>query len=147
MQTEADSDNSFVIRASDATNVVTANRNGNTMVSGNVSAQQASLISSDADNLQLIIARTGGSWFLGEYLAPETNSGCLVKYKTASGEWWHGVWGTNTNEIKTWFNYKRLTIKPTGDTTISGNLNVGQNQAQTKIKAYANHIGVTSSIN
>ena len=68
-----------------------------TSISGTVSAQQASLTSSDADHLPLVITRTGSSWFLGEYIASETNSGCLFKYQTAPGEWWTGVWGANTN--------------------------------------------------
>ena len=105
------SDSSYVIRASGATACLSVNQNGDTTISGSVSAQQASLTSSDADNLLLVITRTGSSWFLGEYVASETNSGGLFKYKTAPGEWWHGVWGTSSNELKIWFNYKVLSLK------------------------------------
>ena len=90
--------------------------------------------------------RTGSSWFLGEYIAPETNSGCLFKYKTVSGEWWHGVWGTSSNEFKIWFDYKELSLKPTGDAVIHGNLDVRLGAAQTNNKSYANHIGITNYI-
>ena len=119
---------------------------GGVSIGGNVSAQQASLTSSDADHLPLVITRTGSSWFLGEYVASETNSGCLFKYKTAPGEWWTGVWGTNTHEFKIRFNYKGLSIKPTGDAALSGKLDAGQDQAQTSIKAYLNHAGSTGHI-
>ena len=43
----------------------------------------------------------------------------------SSTHWWSGVWGTNTNEFNIWFNYKGLSIKPTGDAVTSGNLDVG----------------------
>ena len=78
-----------------------------------------------------------------ENIASGTNSGCLFKYKTAPGEWWTGVWGTNTNEFKIRFNYKGLSIKPTGDAFSTGKLDAGQDQAQTSINTYFSHAGST----
>ena len=119
---------------------------GDATIRGTVSAQQAILTSSDADHLPLGITRNGSSWFLGEYIASETNSGCLFKYKTAPGEWWSGVWGTNTNEFKIWFNYKGLSIKPTGDAVISGNLDVNVSNNRSSIKAYSTMDGYMSYV-
>ena len=74
--------------------------------------------------------------------------GCLMQWMTpaSSSYWWSGVWCTNTYEFKIRFNYKGLPIKPTGDTTISGNLDVGPAQATTSIKAYVNHAGYQGNI-
>ena len=74
------------------------------------------------------------------------NTGCLVEYKTfaSSASWWTGVWGTNTNEFKRWFNYKGLTIIPTGGAVISGNLDVSVSNARTSIKASNTMDGYTS---
>ena len=98
------------------------NNHKNTTISGNVTAQQAILTSSDVNTLPLIITRTGSSWFLGEHIASETNGGCLFKYKTTPGEWWQGVWGTQTNKFMTCFNYKGLTLKSNGSAVLSGSL-------------------------
>ena len=51
--------------------------------------------------------------------------------------------GTNTNEFKLWFNYKGLSIKPTGNAVASGNLDVGPSQAQSDVTTYFNHVGST----
>ena len=69
--------------------------------------------------------------------------GCLIGCKTiaSSTSWWSGVWGTNTNEFKIWFNYQGLSLKSNGDAVVSGNLDVGPSQATTSIKAYVNHAG------
>ena len=76
------------------------------------------------------------------------NIGCLVEFKTfaSSTSWWTGVWGTNTDEFKLRFNYKGLSIKPTGDAVISGNLDVGPSQSVTSIKACVNHAGHQGSV-
>ena len=52
--------------------------------------------------------------------------GCLMRWMTPaySTHWWSGVWGTNVNGFNIWFNYKGLSIKPTGDASISGTLEV-----------------------
>ena len=70
--------------------------------------------------------------------------GCLIEYKTnaSSTSWWTGVWGTNTNGFKLWFNYQGLSLKPTGDATTSGNLDVGSG-VSSKINAHTANNGYT----
>ena len=69
--------------------------------------------------------------------------GCLIEYKTdaSSTSWWTGVWGTNANGFKIWFNFQGLSLKSNGDAAISGHLDVGPSQTKTSIKAYVNHAG------
>ena len=50
------------------------------------------------------------------------------------------MWG-GSNEFVMKSGSNGLTLKPTGDADISGNLDVGITQAQTSIKAYVNHLG------
>ena len=52
------------------------------------------------------------------------------------------MWG-GPNEFVMWYGYNGigLTLKPTGDAVISGNLDAGPSQAVTSIKAYVNHAG------
>ena len=45
-----------------------------------------------------------------------------------------------------WFDYKGLSIKSNGSAALSGNLDVGQDQAQTSIKAYVDHVGYTGNV-
>ena len=83
---------------------------------------------------------SSGIGFIGKCVS--TVKGCLFEYLTSasSTSWWQGILGgSNEFVIKTGSN--GLTIKPNGDTTISGNLDVGPSQAQTSIKAYVNHLG------
>ena len=88
---------------------------------------------------------SNNGWTVGQFESTLNNIGCLVEYKTfaSSTSWWTGVWGTNTNEFKIWFNYKGLSITPTGDAVISGKLDVGPSQAQSNVKTYFNHVGST----
>ena len=73
------------------------------------------------DNFPLAITNTGTNWFQGEYIATANEVGCLFRYKTSGSStyWWTGVWGSNTNDFNTWFNYKGLSIKSNGSADIS----------------------------
>ena len=86
--------------------------------------------------------------FQGEYIANANNVGCLLRYRTSgsSSYWWGGVWSSNTNDFNIWFDYKGLSIKSNGSAVLSGNSDVGQDQAQTSIKIYVNHIGKTGYV-
>ena len=70
------------------------------------------------------IINSSQNWFVASLESTIAGDGCLMQWMTAasSSYWWSGVWGTNTNELNIWFNYKGLSLKPNGDTTISGNL-------------------------
>ena len=106
-QTGIDSDNSYVTRASDATNVVTVNQNGNTTISGNLdvdgimNATQINLTNGVWDKFPVAITNTGANWFQGEYIATANEVGCLFRYRTSGSStyWWSGVWGSNTNDF------------------------------------------------
>ena len=52
----------------------------------------------------------------------------------------------NSYEISASDAANRLVVNQNGDTTISGNLDVGPSQAQSSIKAYVNHIGKTGYV-
>ena len=67
--------------------------------------------------------------------------GCFHSCKTqqSSTTWLNGVWNQNEPGIRHGSN--GLWIYGTGNTTISGNLDVGPAQAQTSIKAYVDHAG------
>ena len=94
---------------------------------------------------QISIKSISNGWFLGQFESTVNNIGCLIEYKTiaSSTSWWTGVWGSNTNEFNLWFNYKGLSLKTTGDAVISGNLDIGPSQAQSRIRTLFNHVGST----
>ena len=151
-QTGIDSDNSYVTRASDATNVVTVNQNGNTTISEKLDVGKVLTLKripgvSDTTPLVIINDSPGGAT-VATYTSPASNQGCVSFWTTAASStpWVTGVMWGGLNEFVIWRNNIGLTIKPTGDTTISGHLDVGQDQAQTSIKAYVNHIGYTGNV-
>ena len=143
------SDNSYVIRASDATNMLIVNQKGNTTISGNLDFSKVLTLQRNpavSDTPPLTITNSSSNvWFLGQFESPVNNIGCLIEYKTiaSSTSWWTGVWGSNTNEFNIWLNYKGLSLKPTGDAVINGNLDIGPSQAQSSMKTYVNHVGST----
>ena len=74
--------------------------------------------------------------------------GCIMQWMTpaSSTYWWSGVWGTNRNKFNIWFNYKGLSIKPTGDAVISGNLDVNVSNNRPSIRAYNTMDGYISYV-
>ena len=96
----------------------------------------------ESDTILLVIINTSssGAGFIGKNVS--TVKGCWFDYLTgaSSTSWWQGISsGSNEFVIKTGSN--GLTIQSNGDTTISGNLDVGPSQAVTSIRAYVNHAG------
>ena len=100
------------------------------------------------DNFPLVITNTGDNLFQGEYIATANEVGCLFSYKTSGSSpyWWSGVWGSNTNDFNTWFNYKGLSIKSNSSADISWNLDVGVGAASSIVQAHVNHEGSTGSL-
>ena len=106
-QTGIDSDNPYVVRASDAT--ICLNPNGNVALTGNLSVggimntTKMNLTNDVWDNFPLVITNTGDNLFQGEYIATANEVGCLFSYKTSGSSpyWWSGVWGSNTNDFNT----------------------------------------------
>ena len=100
---------------------------------------------SDTTPLVIINDSPGGAT-VATYTSTASNQGCVSFWTTAASTtpWMTGViWG-GLNEFVIWNGYSNngLTLKPTGDTSISGiNLDVGPSQAVTSIKAYVNHDG------
>ena len=120
---------------------------GGTLDVGKVLTLQRITGVSDTTPLKINNSSNNG-WTVGQFESTLNNIGCLLEYKTFASptSWWTGVWGTNTNEFKIWFNYKGLTMKPTGDAVISGNLDVSVSNARTSTKAYITTEGYTSYI-
>ena len=132
-KTGIDYDNSYVIRASDATDVITVNQNGNTTMSGNLDVGKVLTLKrvpgvSDTTPLVIINDSPGGAT-VATYTSTASNQGCVFLHTTAASStpWMTGVvWG-GLNEFVIWngCNNIGLAIKPTGDVSISGNLDVG----------------------
>ena len=99
-------------------------------------------------NLLTIVNESPGGGTCVLYQSAASDQGSLIAYTTAqsSDAWEEGVnWG-GSNEFTIKSGSNGLTLKPTGDVVISGNLDVGQDQAQTSIKACVNHIGYTGNV-
>ena len=97
---------------------------------------------SDTSPLKVINESPGGGTSVA-YQPTASGQGYLITYVTiqSSVAWVEGVnWG-GSNEFIIKSGSNGLTITPTGDTTISGNPDVGPAQAVTSIKAYVNHAG------
>ena len=98
-----------------------------TTISGHLESQRLTINrpSSD-DDIPLQIINNNRTWEVASFESTIAGDGCLVLWMTpaSSTHWWSGVWGTNTNEFNIWFNYEGLSIKPTGDASIGGNLDV-----------------------
>ena len=145
-QSGMSSDNPYVVRTSDATNVLTVNQNGNTSISGNLESQSLALNKpSNDDDIPLQIINNNQNWFVASLESTIAGDGCLVQWMTpaSSSYWWSGVWGTNTNDSNIWFNDQGLYHLHNGSAVLSGNLNVGPSQAQSSVNTYFNHVGST----
>ena len=98
-QSGLSSGNSYVIRVSDATNVLTVNQNSNTPLSGNLESQRLTINGpSNDDDILLQITNNNQSWFVASLESAIAGDGCLMQWMTpaSSSYWWSGVWGTNT---------------------------------------------------
>ena len=96
----------------------------------------------------VIISDSPGGATVATHTSTASNQGCFSFWTTAAStaSWMTCVMWGGSNEfvIKTGSN--GLTLKPTGDTSIGGNLDAGTTQAQTSIKAYVNHAGYQGNI-
>ena len=146
------SDNPYVIRASDATNRLVVNQNGDTTISGNldvggiVNTTKIYLTNAVWDNFPLAITNTGTNWFQGEYMATDNGVGCLFGYQTSGSTayWWSGVWGSNTDGFNIWFNCQGLSLKSGGSAVLSGSLT--QN-SDASLKGNVEDVGLTGCTN
>ena len=120
-----------------------------TPISGNLDVDRVSTLTenpgvSDTTPLVIINDSPGGATAT-TYTSTAPNQGYISFWTTAAPTtpWMTGdIWG-GLNEFVLWNGYNNigLTLKPTGDTSLSGNLDVGPSQAKTSIKAYVNHLG------
>ena len=87
----------------------------------------------------------------GPYLVAESqnhnNNGLLfaLRCRPLNQLWCFGV-ATSNQYIISHGNSTKFSIQSNGNTTISGNSDVGPAQAQTPIKAYVNHAGYQGNI-
>ena len=128
------SDKSYVISASDATKRLIVNQNGNTPVSGNldvcVSNARTSIKTYNTMEGYTSYMELEATWNSPGYLHFESNKpGAHYSFLTVKDDL-HMYCGNNLVHM-----YK--------DTTVDGNLDVGQSLAQTSIKAWFNHVGST----
>ena len=99
--------------------------NGTTTVSGNLESQRLTINKpSHDDDIPLQIINNNQNWFVVSLESTIAGDGCLFNYETSASaaQWWQGVWGVNTNELNSWFNYQGLSIKPNGSAVLSGSL-------------------------
>ena len=97
-------------------------------ISGNLEPQRLTINKPSNDNdMPLQIINNNQSWFVASFENTIAEGGCLMQWiaPASSTYWWGGVWGANTNEFNTWFNYKGLSIKSNGSAAINENLDVG----------------------
>ena len=102
-QTGINSDNLYVIKASDATNVVTVNQNGNTTISGNSDAQRLTLNKPSNDHeTPLKIFNNNQNWEVIALESTIAGDGCLQNFKTAQSPivWNTGAWNQNVYGIR-----------------------------------------------
>ena len=97
----------------------------------------------ESDTIPLVIVYTSssGACFVGKLLS--TVKGCLFEYLTgaSSTSWWQSILGGSSEfVVKTGSN--GLTIQPNGNTTTSGNLDVGSGSSS-RIRSHAANNGYT----
>ena len=123
------SNNSYVIRASDATNALTANQNGNTSISGNLDAAGRILVDGSHLNVQP---------------KSSTSSETLVLDQSMSSEFGSDSHGINVygrrggNSRLKFYNSKG---GPVCNVLTDGNLDVGVGASSSKIKTHFNDSG------
>ena len=134
------SDNSYVIRASHATDVLTVNQNGDTPISGNLDVGQDQAQTS----IKTYVNHIGKTCYV-EMVARWASQG-FIHFKTnhTTGELFFAVKDSLRGKIYMYCGTDIVYIYE--DATIGGNLDVGPSQAQTSIKAYFNHAGSTGHI-
>ena len=131
------SDNSHVIRASDATDMLIANQNGNTTTDGNLD------VGSTGDN-QIQIHGTGATTPYAEFKVSNGQK-CVWDFQNPSNS---NIW--SSIKVK---GVKFMDFTPTDNLTImhkatgiNGSINIGLNQdgtplATSNVKTYFNHVG------
>ena len=124
----------------------------NVLIDGNVEVDEVLTLKripgiSDTSPLVIINDSPGGGTGV-VYQSTAVNQGFLIAYMTAQSSvaWEEGVNGGVSNDFTIKPGSNGMTIKPTGDTSISGNLDAGIAQAQTSIKSYVNHAGYQGNI-
>ena len=119
-----------------------------TTISGNLEAQKLILNkpSNDSETTPLNITNNNQNWEVIALESTIAGDGCFQNCKTAQSPivWNTGIW--NQNEYGVRHGVNGILIYDNGNTTISGNLDVGTTQAQTSIKAYVNHAGHQGNI-
>ena len=107
------SDNSYVTRASDAPNRLIVNRNGDTLISGDLESQSLTINKpSHDDDIPFEVINNNRNWEVVSLESTSAGDGCLMRWMTpaSSTHWWSGVRGTNTNEFNIRFNYNGLSL-------------------------------------
>ena len=82
-------------------------------------------------------------WTLASFHQGIANNGSWLQFSRdgASNTWQAGMSSDNSYVTRASDATNRLIVNQNGNTTISGNLDVGVGASQTSIKAYVNHAG------
>ena len=124
-QTGMSTDNSYVIRASDATNVLSVDQNGDASISGNFEVQRLYITNSTARPLEI-----NNTMHNGPYLAAvsqnHSNNDFLFALRCLplNQLWCFGV-STSNQYIISLKTLTKFSIQSNGNTTLDGNLDVG----------------------
>ena len=137
------SDNSYVTRASDATNRSTVNQNGDTTISGTLNAQRLSITNTISRPIEINNTMHNGP-YLVEVSQNYSNNDLLFALRCLPFNtlWCFGV-ATSNQYIISPENSTNFSIQSNGNTPTSGNLDVGPSQAQSNVNTYFNHVGST----
>ena len=101
--------NEFIIKS--GSNGLTLKPTGDAVIRGNLESQRLTINKpSNVYDIPLQIINNNQNWFVASLESTIAEGGCLMQWITpaSSTYWWSGVWGTNTNGFKIWFNYKGL---------------------------------------
>ena len=115
--------------------------------SGILDAQRLTLNKPSNDSeTPLTIINNNPNWEVIALDSTISGDGCLQNFKTAQSSivWNTGIWNQSEYGIRHGVNGSW--IYDTGNTSISGNLDVGPAQATTSIKTYVNHVGYTGYV-
>ena len=140
-QTGMSSDNSYVTRAPDATNMLIVNQNGDATISGSLEVQRLSITNTTARPIAINNTMHDGPYLVAISQNDSNNDlSFALRCLPLNQLWCFGV-ATSNQYITSHGNPTKSSIQSNGNTTISGNLDVGPSQAQSNVKTYCNYVG------
>ena len=138
------SSNEFIIKS--GSNGLTIQSNGDTTISGTLGVQRLSITNTSARAIEFNNTMHNGPYPVAvSQNYSNDNKSFALRCRPLNQLWRFGVTTSGQYSISHEKSTK-FSIQPNGNTTTSGNLDVGPSQAQTSIKAYVNHAGSQGNI-